>query len=475
MTLAIRQAGSVFTGWIASCLSCLSAREGNERQQHQRALEQKGIEREMLVCHNQPHLVPPMRLVVYDSLPNSPMSPQRTPVFPSWVTEGKDRISRASSRATFPFKRRSTPVSQLRISAPTDFRHVYHSFAPAEQFEQPRQQGRFQPLQLKIHRPGNRLSELPTFENFGLDDMASLPTPPPTVISPTSETPSFWRQSSQLARKRVGSGARPSLSLRTMGQVLSRQHQQNQDHLSDPFIPHFSLRSPSSTALSEQETVSSPNRYLLGSIINHSPVSSCPTNQRRTAEAPPPVVSRPSADIYLLDRPLPPVPTEDHEPSTRPSTSEPLLSASCPSTPPRSPPSSRVAQWLFANKNNSSPHSTPPRKDSSLHSRSRTLSGSTTSSTMTCVKTTPSLYSAITAATTIHAPVGSDLDFTADVPRPLFSPVSSKQQYQAPPTVPEILDDEYMRPGQHRLQARHAAGEECYYSRYGDSAVGLAF
>ncbi|PKX99159.1 uncharacterized protein P174DRAFT_509201 [Aspergillus novofumigatus IBT 16806] len=269
MRLAIEQAGSVFTGWIASCLSCLRPEGDIQGSHHQKAMKSNGVEREMRICHSQPHLVPPMKLVVYDDLP-SPGPPPRTSSFPSWITEGRSIASRASNRASMSFKRQST--TPLRISAPTDFRRVetFQSFAssPAE----------FQPLVLKIHTPGNRLSDLPTFDEFlpHEDRRRSLAWPAKAVVSPTdpsriSRTRSHHHSSSsfQLACKPVGSGSRRS-SLANLEQLLD-----SQSPITSPGIPHFSARTSTATGLSE--ALFSPTHSRLESSAGY---GSMPQRQR---------------------------------------------------------------------------------------------------------------------------------------------------------------------------------------------------
>ena len=52
-----------------------------------------GVERDMQVCHTQPHLVPPMKLVVYDDLPSPRIHHSRNSLsISSWIEEGAAAI-----------------------------------------------------------------------------------------------------------------------------------------------------------------------------------------------------------------------------------------------------------------------------------------------------------------------------------------------------------------------------------------------
>ncbi|KAL4974794.1 hypothetical protein BDW66DRAFT_79804 [Aspergillus desertorum] len=260
MQMAIEQAGSVLTGWVSSCLFCVDSNGEDERTRHQNALKQRGAEREMQICHSQPHLVPPMKLIVYDDL-SSPGLPTRSSSFPSWVMdEGRHLASLASSRASISFRRKST--APLRISAPTDFRVVAgtRTTLPTRTLSTAPAQRPYRPLELSFQSPTNRLPELPRFShfnfNFGLDNdqpqAAAIARPPKAFssmtdlsyqIRPCTVTAHAHRPSSSfnLPRKPVGSGSRRS-SLATLELVMERQASGPTPKW-HPLIPHFSVRS----------------------------------------------------------------------------------------------------------------------------------------------------------------------------------------------------------------------------------------
>ncbi|CBF69693.1 hypothetical protein AN6327.2 [Aspergillus nidulans FGSC A4] len=276
MQEAIEQAGSVFTGWISTCLFCLDSNGDGERAHHQQAIKQRGAEREMQICHSQPHLVPPMKLVVYDDLP-SPGPPSPSSSFPSWIMdEGRNLVSRASIRASMSFRRRST--APLRISAPTDFRVVAgtSSTLPTRALSTAPAQRPYRPLELSFQDPANRLPELPRFSDFnfdfGLDNDqpqaaaiarppkafsfmtdASYQSRPQTFISHTRQPSSSF----SVPRKPVGSGSRRS-SLATL-ELLMERKTPNPTPTRHPLIPHFSVRSSTASVATGLATITFPS------------------------------------------------------------------------------------------------------------------------------------------------------------------------------------------------------------------------
>ncbi|KAJ5759608.1 hypothetical protein N7520_006764 [Penicillium odoratum] len=230
---AFEQAGSLFTGWIGSCWSILSP---SEKGQDLPVGNQ--VKREMQVCHTQPHLVPPMKLRVYDDLPNPRIYHTRSShSLSSWLGESRNLASRASTRASVTTSRKRHP-SGLTISAPSDFRRV-------ESFHQP-VTTIYQPLDLIIHRSGNRLSDLPSFDSFQLDDNCLLPTlaVPPQAFSQQSirhqrclSTASVFT----VSRKPVGSGDRRSLG--NMDLTIETKSPKPV-HSASSLVPHFSIVTP---------------------------------------------------------------------------------------------------------------------------------------------------------------------------------------------------------------------------------------
>ncbi|PYI08440.1 hypothetical protein BO78DRAFT_339192 [Aspergillus sclerotiicarbonarius CBS 121057] len=462
MKQAMAQAGSIFTGWISSCLFCLSSKGDDESFHHQQAMKQKGAEREMKICHTQPHLVPPMNLAGDDDLP-SPGPPPRVSSIQSWVVEGRTRASRASNRASISLKRKST--APVRISAPSDFRRVSMFLTESDGYC---------PLELSFNSPGNRLPDLPQFDDFGLDI-----TRPPRALSfaemgrashPRSHRPS---SSFQLLRKPVGSGSRRS----SLGaQELLERH----TSVASPLIPHFSTRGSAVTGLTASViTPTSPRLDLSGGYASQARNGL----RRDTNEAATFTVPRTPTKPNLQDRPLPSIPTEEDSPSsgstyhppTTPSESRPPTTPS--ENPNRTPTrSGRVTQWLF--QTNSKPIPLPPSPGKAsdkgpFRIRSRTLSGSTLASSITNLtgghKTTPSLASGTTVAPTMRA---SNAD-TRDFDLPLGSPFSPKQTFPSVTeehTYPTIYEGEQ--------QQEHEVFEDLraqYYENYRQSAVGLAF
>lgn len=338
----------------------------------------------MKICHTQPHLVPPMKLVFYDDLPSPGLEPQSSNIS-HWVTEGRNLASKASNRASLNTIWRR-PSRKPTISQPSDFRRVN---PPSTRLET------YRPLELSIYRPGNELGELPAFTDFNLEELEE-PKPPPRARSPGARhrsQPSF-----NLPRKPVGSDPRPSSTFVGTAGAKGHTMPQHRRATTDPyesFTPNPQrAKSDANPPLRRVRSKSEPSLTLLNPHPNSRSQSiddtSIPQNsiQKETLAT-----------------------EEDHSSS---------------STPPETPNarnsllSYRVARWLF-------PSSSPPPQNRTsdqtlssrlsqfwaspngqpavLHKRNRTLSGSTvTSSSLMSAntashKTSPSLSSGATAAT----------------------------------------------------------------------------
>ncbi|KAL3469414.1 hypothetical protein BJX99DRAFT_73936 [Aspergillus californicus] len=493
MQRAMEQAGPVFTGWISSCWSCLDFSGGDEGARHPQALKQKGAEREMEICHSQPHLVPPMKLVVYDDLPSP--GPPRASSFPTWMMDGRNIASRASSRASMSFKRKST--APVRISAPTDFRRVTTlpnistvprastvSTVPTE----------YRPLELNFQRPANRLPDLPRFSEFKMeeDHLQAPLTRPPRALSFTTDfsyqtRPRTHQPSSSfhLPRKPVGSGSRRS-SLATLELLMEKQISD-----SHPLIPHFSSRASTASIATGLATspFTSPPTWPDSTV--GSPSFPKNSDSRKSYDAP-----RTPKPTTPQDKSLPPIPAKFYEPPSTLIHSPPLESSSNP-TPPSSR-SSRVTQWLLQTANASAtPTKTPtspstsPRISSlsakfSLRIRSHTLSGSTLASATTNIQIptlkattaapTPPLSQTTTAPTmtmttartsTLDSRLGIEKDFDmpyAFPPRQTQSSILSDEHARAHPTIFEAQ--------QHDLGFSHYDVE---HNRHSASAIGVAY
>lgn len=208
-----------------------------------------GVQREMQVCHTQPHLVPPMKLRVYDDLP-SPSIHQNRNSIPSWIMEGKNLASRASNRASINMSWKRHTTTPIKISGPSQFRRV-QSFHPQSRSMDYSSTG-YQPLELSIHRAGNRLSDLPSFETFQLEEdrQQQTLTVPPRTLSPTTIRARRCQSTGgvfAVARKPVGSGERRSLG--NIEHVIERPQPVR---IASGLIPHFSIVNPVQTILPEE-------------------------------------------------------------------------------------------------------------------------------------------------------------------------------------------------------------------------------
>lgn len=135
-----------------------------------------GVERSMRVEHNQPHLVEPMRLKIYDTIPPpTPVSAQ--PIVQKFVHQSKKSLSRASTRASFASRKRVNTLKSS-ISKP--------KATLAVEGCQLRRNPSFRPLQLSIYAE-KRLSDLPEFDKLDFSDVGELQFPPRALIRTQSE------------------------------------------------------------------------------------------------------------------------------------------------------------------------------------------------------------------------------------------------------------------------------------------------
>lgn len=130
----------------------------------------------MRVEHNQPHLVEPMRLKIYDTIPPpTPVSAQ--PMVAKIVHQSKKSLSRASTRASFASKKRVHALKSS-ISKPQPTLAVEGC--------QLRRNPSFRPLQLSIYAE-KRLSNLPEFDKLDFDDFGEIQFPPRALVRAQSE------------------------------------------------------------------------------------------------------------------------------------------------------------------------------------------------------------------------------------------------------------------------------------------------
>lgn len=373
----------------------------------------------MEILHSQPHLVPPMKLVFYGDLPSPGGHDQPRSSLPSlspWVQETRSLASRASRRASVLLTRRKTN-SRPVISAPTDFRRV----------EPIARRRSFRPLELSIYLPGNRLSDLPEFSRFDLDPLSQLSPPAKALMSPFDSSGHLRKESGpfQLSRKPVGSAPSRRSSLATidlqlqLAQSQSQLRQSMESHLTSPLIPHFTMV----TALP-----STQNKQLPADSTTH---VERPSSSRKSAMPP---LTRGSLDSKRA--------TSYMTGKRQPGQTQPLTPSSA----------SRNTTPIAATH-----HSTKSSSTFQSHSRMRTTSNSTSSSR------TPSLSSAITAATTIF-PSDKELDVPYTTALPVI-PASVKNSIVM--EEPHLLDD------QHALSLREGGYE--FDQRFPLSPVGVAF
>lgn len=451
----------------------------------------------MQIHHTQPHLVPPMKLVVYDDLPSPSIHQhhrQRSSLS-SWVVEGRNLASRASTRASMSWKRQST--TPLKIGAPTDFRRV-DSFHLDSMPALPKQ---YRPLELSIHRSGHRLSDLPSFEDFQLEDNRQRQTiaSPPRALTPPAirarRCQSSHARVGSVSRKPVGSGERRSFA-DLQYPILSPEPVR----IASTLIPHFSLVNPIETILPEEiNTPSDEGIWDFSSFSpkanpqpfnskHHNPTPSIPdTYSDPTPQTPRPKQTDPISTPTFTDSPF----HQDRDsPSTastrtmpsrlsslrRPSTAENRNTiASIPVPVPAIP--NRMSQWFFPGKISASPVSLAGENGFAWE-RTRTLSGTTVGSM------TPTT---ITGSSPGPGPLNGNMNrrpnvsisstFTSSsTPRASVSGPSTSTSTSADKMDKEI--DVFYQPtifegySQHHLS--HSGSREDF-PRYDGSNVGLAF
>jgi hypothetical protein len=342
-----------------------------------------GVEREMTVCHTQPHLVPPMKLVVYDDLPSPTIPDQHRNSLSSWINEGRHFASRASTRASISMKRQSTPLkTPLKISAPSDFRRV-QSFQPAPSTK-------YQPLDLRIHRSGNRLSDLPSFESFQLKDgkHKTLPAPPRALTVSTGVRDRRCQTAFVVTRKPVGSQKRRSLG--NLEPLLAKQPVR----ITSALIPHFSTVTPVEIFFNAAQAAS-PHGISVSegnSLTLNTPWPSQGKDSESWDKAPQtPTTFKGMSTDSTETSPSKYSPTIKDSPSTASSRTTPsqLSSLRRPSIPfpeTKFKPteyyslSNRVTQWMHPTTTEASPSSmqiSPPNEPDFTWERTRTLSGTT--------------------------------------------------------------------------------------------------
>ncbi|OQE29272.1 hypothetical protein PENFLA_c004G10813 [Penicillium flavigenum] len=449
--LALEKAGSLFTGWIRSCLTCLPGEDDNQPRE-----AGNGVEREMKVCHTQPHLVPPMKLVVYDDLP-SPSIHQHRSSLSSWLNDSRNLASRASNRASMSLKRSST--TPLKIGAPSDFRRVqsFHDH-PSQSFHSP-PPPTYQPLDLRIHRSGNRLSDLPSFETFQLNESTqrkTLPVPPRALTTSTGVRDRYCQKPSVVSRKPVGSRKRRSLGSREplLGEEPVRT--------TSTLVPHFSKLIPIERPLPETQAASPVHGRSI-SEGNKLTLNTPSPNDAKASQSCGRVPRTPTAAKSMYTESPDTSPSKysvmsKHSPSSASSRTMPSqISSPCRSSihlPENrdtidSVPSSlsnRVTQWMFPTPTKPSP---PPKQafvpggNEFNWERTRTLSGTTVASTTTTITGGPrvrnnssissAFSSAITPRTSFQVPsYAAEKDVDSDVCYPTIFE-GQQQHHQFPP------------------------------------------
>ncbi|CAI7668757.1 unnamed protein product [Penicillium palitans] len=471
--LALEKAGSLFTGWIRSCLTCLPGEDGCQPNQ-----AGNGVEREMKICHTQPHLVPPMKLVVYNDLP-SPSVHQHRNSLSSWFNDSRNLASRASNRASMSLKRSST--TPLKIGAPSDFRRVqsFHDHRP--QSFHPPPPSTYQPLDLRIHRSGNRLSDLPSFEAFQLNEGSQRKTLPRALTTSTGVRDRYSQKAFVVSRKPVGSQKRRSLG--NVGTLRAEEPVRTTSTL----VPHFSKVTRIEAPLPEAQAASpvhSRSKSEGTTLTSNTSWSNDANTTQPWGRVPrtPPAPKR----LYTESPDTSPSKysaTSKNSPSSASSRTVPshFSSPRRPSIPlPEnrdtidSVPSSlsnRVTQWMFPTPTKPS---TPPKQsflpgeNGFNWERARTLSGTTALSGTTVASTTTTITGGPRARN--NSSISSAFS-SAITPRTSFQVSSSPTEKDVDSGVcyPTIFEGQQQH---HQLSSYHDNGHMRYHE---STSIGVAF
>jgi len=124
----------------------------------------------MRIMYQQPHLVPPMKLTVFDSMPATPTPPPPSQLS-KLVSQGK-----ASLRSSLSIRRPQPSISDPRPPLPA---------SQDLPFRRPTQ--KYRPLELSIYMPSNRLSDLPEFDRLSFTDVGEIKLPARALVRTKSE------------------------------------------------------------------------------------------------------------------------------------------------------------------------------------------------------------------------------------------------------------------------------------------------
>jgi len=418
-----------------------------------------GVKQEIQVCHAQPHLVPPMKLVVYDNLPSPSLDRQQHTSLTSWIPDRRNLARRASTRASMSWKKQSTVP--LRISAPSDFRKV-ESFS----FQPPPLPTKYQPLELSIYRSGNRLSGLPEFDSFEFDEGRHRQTlaVPPRALSLQGVRAQRCQSANprlSMSRKSIGSGNQRSLI--HPDYLVEPAQSAASVRIASALIPHFSIVNPVESLLSEEELIPATIHLRPSSDESQLSLGTKWPDHIKEAETQTPLRLKHqntfSEFSFSTDSPssasMPMIPPRISSLHRRTVSENRNTIASIPLP-------NRTTQWSVLNRPPSPKHVSLPGEDGFSWERTRTLSGSTVASTVTTTITggaqnrnhKSSISSTFTNDTTPRASF-------------LFPSRSGDKDFEAifsHPTIPEGRPQHYpYAPFQ---------GENLIYD---DSTVGLAF
>jgi hypothetical protein len=359
----------------------------------------------MKICHNQPHLVPPMKLVFYDDMPATPQPPPPSQLS-QLVAQGRNLASRASGRASLSVRKK--PSSRPSISGPLPIQSA--GDLPF------RRRYQYRPLELSIYLPDNRLSDLPDFDIADFDDLGEIQLPAKALTRSRSEerlrhspSPSIPKN---LTTSMVGERQLDYWQKRRSSSVISTSRPPSAH---DTFHSHPVVWSslPGIPAQAHHRQVDQLTGVTVLSPMQEefTPVEA--PNVDHIMEFP---QVEQEAHAGAVPSQAEPLPLEIQRPFklSQPPTSQSYRTRSRSQSRTSSFSRNRVSQWLSRSASTATSGSHAPETKNSQfyqctatppippHSRSRTLSASTVATSILSGAPSPSSLTTITTATTVQ-------------------------------------------------------------------------
>lgn len=449
-------ADSLVERYLEPCLSCLSPRKKTfddelggrsgkylikRCQWHWMLKLHQGVQREMKIAHNQPHLVPPMKLVFYDDMPSTPRPGDRASSRVSvWAGSNRDSSNRASRATTSSLMKRRRTAASTKGAIP-------RPDPPIRRLEP------FRPLELSIYLPNNRLSDLPEFNVLDFTADGEIQMPPKALV----------RAKSEAVITRTPSPTSPRKAYQSM--------------IDDRSFQYWRSGSPGPQTVRNQrenEQLPAQRSSVVWNGLPGLPASTQteipPSNTMHTPPKTPP--NQVVAEHLSMTLTFPPVEREDPPVPAIPVRPPRLSSLNAPITPPATPPpasrlgtpNGRVSQWLQRTPTSSTvasrrSHRSPSKLSISapmpISDRTPTMSSIAESNTHSRTRTTSSSTVASTALSSILMDAASVSTYTTMNTAPV-PPMPKKSL--------SISDDAQVTPRQNQMKTARKGSESSHWN-----------